>query len=84
MDIVHDQENHHPQIATLAQGEVGVGKLVERISLTKPAISHQWRGSGYNRLIRILNQGRNVCTEDDLVIDHFMRGLDHGIAWIAG
>ena len=66
-------------IATLAEGEVGVGELVERIGLTKSAISHQLRGLRDKRLIRTRKQGRNVfvCIDDDHVIELFQRGLDH-------
>ncbi len=66
-------------IATLAEGEVGVGELVERIGPTKSAISHQLRGLRDKRLIRTRKQGRNVfvCIDDEHVVDLFQRGLDH-------
>jgi ArsR family transcriptional regulator len=66
-------------IAALAEGEIGVGELVERIGLTKSAVSHQLRGLRDKRLIRTRKQGRNVfvCLDDDHVADLFERGLDH-------
>lgn len=66
-------------LATLLEGEIGVGKLVERIGLSKSAVSHQLRGLRDKRLIRTHKQGRNVfiCLEDEHVIELFQRGLDH-------
>ena len=66
-------------ISTLLDGEVGVGELVERLGLTKSAVSHQLRGLRDKRLIRTRKQGRNVyvCLDDDHVIELFQRGLDH-------
>ena len=66
-------------ISALLNGEVGVGNLVERLGLTKSAVSHQLRGLRDKRLIRTRKQGRNVfvCLDDDHVIELFKRGLDH-------
>jgi DNA-binding transcriptional ArsR family regulator len=66
-------------IATLLDGEVGVSELVDRLGVTKSAISHQLRGLRDKRLIRTRKQGRNVfvCLDDDHVIELFKRGLDH-------
>ena len=66
-------------ISALLDGEVGVGDLVERLGVTKSAISHQLRGLRDKRLIRTRKQGRNVfvCLDDDHVIELFKRGLDH-------
>lgn len=66
-------------IAVLVDGEIGVGELVERIGLTKSAVSHQLRGLRDKRLIRTRKQGRNVfiCIDDDHIIELFQRGLDH-------
>ncbi len=66
-------------ISALLDGEIGVGELVERLGLTKSAISHQLRGLRDKRLIRTRKQGRNVfvCLDDDHVIELFKRGLDH-------
>jgi len=66
-------------ISALLDGEVGVGELVERLGLTKSAVSHQLRGLRDKRLIRSRKQGRNVyvCLDDDHVIELYQRGLDH-------
>lgn len=66
-------------ISALIDGEVGVGELVERIGLTKSAVSHQLRGLRDKRLIRTRKEGRNVfvCIDDEHVIELFQRGLDH-------
>jgi ArsR family transcriptional regulator len=66
-------------ISALLEGEIGVSELVERLGLTKSAISHQLRGLRDKRLIRTRKQGRNVfvCLDDDHVIELFQRGLDH-------
>jgi len=66
-------------ISALLDGEVGVGELVERLGLTKAAVSHQLRGLRDKRLIRTRKQGRNVfvCIDDDHIIELFQRGLDH-------
>ena len=66
-------------ISAVLDGEVGVGELVERLGLTKSAVSHQLRGLRDKRLIRTRKQGRNVfvCLDDDHVIELFKRGLDH-------
>jgi DNA-binding transcriptional ArsR family regulator len=66
-------------ISALLDGEVGVGNLVERLGLTKSAVSHQLRGLRDKRLIRTRKQGRNVFVslDDDHVIELFKRGLDH-------
>ena len=66
-------------ISALIEGEIGVGDLVERIGLTKSAVSHQLRGLRDKRLIRTRKQGRNVfvCIDDEHVIELFKRGLDH-------
>lgn len=66
-------------IHSLLEGEVGVGELVERLGLTKSAVSHQLRGLRDKRIIRTRKQGRNVFVsiDDEHVIDLFQRGLDH-------
>ena len=66
-------------ISALLDGEIGVGELVERLGLTKSAVSHQLRGLRDKRLIRARKQGRTVyiCLDDDHVIELFRRGLDH-------
>ncbi|MBI5953012.1 MAG: winged helix-turn-helix transcriptional regulator [Chloroflexi bacterium] len=66
-------------ISALIEGEIGVGDLVERIGLTKSAVSHQLRGLRDKRLIRTRKDGRNVfvCIDDDHIVELFQRGLDH-------
>lgn len=66
-------------ISALLEGEIGVSELVERLGLTKSAISHQLRGLRDKRLIRTRKQGRHVfvCLDDNHVIELFQRGLDH-------
>ena len=66
-------------ISALLDGEIGVGDLVERLGLTKSAVSHQLRGLRDKRLIRTRKQGRNVfvCLDDDHGIELFKRGIDH-------
>ena len=66
-------------ISALLEGEIGVGDLVERLHLTKSAVSHQLRGLRDKRLIRTRKEGRNVyiCLDDEHVIELFRRGLDH-------
>jgi ArsR family transcriptional regulator, lead/cadmium/zinc/bismuth-responsive transcriptional repressor len=66
-------------IGILVQGEIGFGELVDRIGLTKSAVSHQLRGLRDKRVIRTRKQGRNVYVgmDDDHVAELFRRGLDH-------
>jgi DNA-binding transcriptional ArsR family regulator len=66
-------------LATLVEGEIGVGELVVRIGLTKSAVSHQLRGLRDKRIIRTRKQGRNVfvCLDDEHIIELYKRGLDH-------
>ena len=66
-------------ILALIEGEIGVGDLVERIGLTKSAVSHQLRGLRDKRIIGTRKQGRNVfvCIDDEHVVELFKRGLDH-------
>ena len=66
-------------IAMLAEGEIGVGEMVDRLGLTKSAVSHQLRGLRDKRIIRTRKQGRNVfvCLDDEHVMELFQRGLAH-------
>jgi ArsR family transcriptional regulator, lead/cadmium/zinc/bismuth-responsive transcriptional repressor len=66
-------------IAALLDGEVNVGELVDRIGLSKSAVSHQLRGLRDKRLVRSRKQGRQVYVtlDDDHVAELFKRGLDH-------
>lgn len=66
-------------IAALLDGEINVGDLVERIGLSKSAVSHQLRGLRDKRMVRSRKQGRQVYVtlEDDHVAALFRQGLDH-------
>jgi DNA-binding transcriptional ArsR family regulator len=66
-------------LATLLDGEIGVGDLVERIGISKSAVSHQLRGLRDRHVIRTRREGRRifVCLDDAHVIDLLRQGLDH-------
>jgi DNA-binding transcriptional ArsR family regulator len=66
-------------LANLLEGEIGVGELVERIGISKSAVSHQLRGLRDRRIIRTRRDGRRiyVCLDDAHVIDLLRQGLDH-------
>ena len=68
-------------LSALMDGETNVGDLVERIGLTKSAISHQLRGLKDKRLVRSRKQGRQVFVtiDDEHVTELFQRGLDHAL-----
>jgi len=68
-------------LSALMDGEMNVGDLVERIGLTKSAISHQLRGLKDKRLIRSRKQGRQVfvAIDDEHVTELFQKGLDHAL-----
>lgn len=68
-------------LSALMGGETNVGELVERIGLSKSAISHQLRGLKDKRLIRARKAGRHVYVsiDDDHVTELFQRGLDHAL-----
>jgi ArsR family transcriptional regulator, lead/cadmium/zinc/bismuth-responsive transcriptional repressor len=66
-------------LANLLDGEMGVGDLVNRIGLSKSAVSHQLRGLRDKRIIQTRKKGRQVfiCLDDVHVAELFKRGLDH-------
>jgi DNA-binding transcriptional ArsR family regulator len=66
-------------LANLLDGELGVGELVDRIGISKSAVSHQLRGLRDRRIIRTRREGRRifVCLDDAHVIDLLRQGLDH-------
>ena len=68
-------------LAALMDGETNVGDLVERIGLSKSAISHQLRGLKEKRLVRSRKQGRQVfvAIDDDHVTELFQKGLEHAL-----
>jgi len=66
-------------LANLLDGEIGVGELVERIGISKSAVSHQLRGLRDRRIIRTRREGRRiyVSLDDAHVADLLRQGLDH-------
>jgi DNA-binding transcriptional ArsR family regulator len=66
-------------LAALLDGEANVGELVQRIGLSKSAISHQLRGLRDKRVVRARKQGQKVyvALDDDHVAELLQRGLDH-------
>ena len=66
-------------ISLLLEGEMGVGRLAERLNMTESAISHQLRGLRQMHLVRARKAGRQVfyCLDDDHVARLFSLGLDH-------
>lgn len=68
-------------LSALMEGETNVGDLVERIGVSKSAISHQLKGLKDKRLIRSRKQGRHVyvAIDDEHVTELFQRGLDHAL-----
>ncbi len=68
-------------LSALMDGEANVGDLVERIGLSKSAISHQLRGLKEKRLVRSRKQGRQVfvAIDDDHVTELFQKGLEHAL-----
>lgn len=66
-------------LATLLEGETGVGELVDRIGVSKSAISHQLRGLRDKRIICTRKQSRFVFVSlDDTHISELLRrGLEH-------
>jgi len=66
-------------ISMLVSGEMGVGDMVERLGLSKSAVSHQLRGLHDKRIIRSRKEGRcvYVSLDDQHVRDLFLRGLEH-------
>ena len=66
-------------IASLIDGEMGVGALAEKLNMTESAVSHQLRGLRQMRLVRARKDGRQVfyTLDDDHVAKLFSMGLDH-------
>jgi ArsR family transcriptional regulator len=66
-------------IASLIDGEMGVGALAEKLNMTESAVSHQLRGLRQMRLVRTRKSGRQVfyCIDDDHVTKLYNMGLDH-------
>jgi ArsR family transcriptional regulator len=66
-------------LATLMNGEVNVGDLVQTVGLSKSAVSHQLRSLRDKHVIRTRKQGRQVYVslDDEHIAELFQRGLDH-------
>jgi DNA-binding transcriptional ArsR family regulator len=66
-------------ISELLAGEMSVGTLARRLSMSESAVSHQLRGLRHMRLLRARRQGRQVFYSlADSHIEQLLRmGLDH-------
>ena len=66
-------------ISVLLEGEMNVGDIAERLSMTESAVSHQLRGLRQMRLVRSRKNGRQVfyALDDDHVTKLYRLGLDH-------
>jgi ArsR family transcriptional regulator, lead/cadmium/zinc/bismuth-responsive transcriptional repressor len=66
-------------IAILAQTEMSVGELAERVDLTQSATSHHLRHLRQMRLVRHRREGRRVYyqLDDEHINDLFRCGLEH-------
>ncbi len=60
-------------------GELCVGDIVERLSMTQSAISHQLRVLKTNRLVRSRRDGKTVyyALDDEHVRDIIEKGVEH-------
>ena len=66
-------------ISVLLDGEMNVGDIADRLSMTESAVSHQLRGLRQMRLVRSRKDGRQVfyALDDDHVAKLYRMGLDH-------
>lgn len=66
-------------IAILADREMNVTELAERVGLTHSAVSHHLRHLRQMRLVRTRKDGRHVyyLLDDDHINDLFRCGLEH-------
>jgi ArsR family transcriptional regulator len=66
-------------ISVLLEGEMNVGDIATRVSMTESAVSHQLRGLRQMRLVRSHKDGRQVfyALDDDHVAKLYLLGLDH-------
>lgn len=66
-------------ISVLLEGEMNVGDIADRLSMTESAVSHQLRGLRQMRLIRSRKEGRQVfyALDDDHVAKLYRMGLEH-------
>lgn len=60
-------------------GELCVGDIAEKLSMTQSAISHQLRVLKANRLVRFRRDGKTVyyALDDDHVRDIIEKGVEH-------
>ena len=58
---------------------MSIGALVEVVSISQSAVSHQMRGLRQMRLVKAHKVGRQVfyCLDDEHVADLFRQGLEH-------
>lgn len=66
-------------ISVLLEGEMNVGDIADRLSMTESAVSHQLRGLRQMHLVRSRKDGRQVfyALDDDHVAKLYRMGLDH-------
>ena len=66
-------------ISVLLEGEMNVGDIAGRLTMTESAVSHQLRGLRQMRLVRSRKDGRQVfyALDDDRVAKLYRMGLEH-------
>ena len=66
-------------ISVLLEGEMNVGDIAARLSMTESAVSHQLRGLRQIRLVHSRKNGRQVfyALDDDHVAKLYRMGLEH-------
>ncbi|UCG23884.1 MAG: helix-turn-helix transcriptional regulator [Chloroflexota bacterium] len=66
-------------IALLAEAEMNVGQLADRVGLSQSAASHHLRHLRHMRLVRTRKDGRHVYyhLDDEHIKDIFHCGLEH-------
>ena len=66
-------------ISVLLEGEMNVGDIAARLTMTESAVSHQLRGLRQIRLVSSRKDGRQVfyALDDDHVAKLYRMGLDH-------
>lgn len=66
-------------ISVMANGEINVGGLAQKVGISESAVSHHLRGLRQMRLVRARKDGRQVYyrLDDDHIADLYQRGLDH-------
>ena len=66
-------------VALLAEAEMNVGQLADRVGLSQSAVSHHLRHLRQMRLVRTRKDGRHVDyhLDDEHIKDIFHCGLEH-------